>query len=134
MDVLRRIRNYALMMCVAANVVFVPGALASSDHGGGSSGNEPLVFVINGENNTFLRFGIILEAATPEASHEISVYKPKIQHEIILLMSGKNVEKLRTLEAKKALVEEIIDTVNHVIHANRKKGVKEVLFTTFIIQ
>lgn len=132
MKIILRIRNVVLALLVVSGALVAMGAQAS-DQGGPPAG-EPLIFLINAGNDTFLRFGIILETATPEASHEISIYKPKIQHDIILLMSGQDVNNLRTLAGKKALVQEIIGTVNHVIHDDRKTGVKDVLFTTFIIQ
>ena len=49
-------------------------------------------------------------------------------------MSGKEEGRLRTLEGKKKLIEEIIDLSNQIIHEDRKTGVKEVLFTKFLIQ
>jgi len=117
---------------VVAAMVCLP-ALAGGDHGGGS-GPEPLLFTVNLGTNTYLHFGLILETATPEAGHELGLFRPKIQHEIILLLSGKDPAHLRTLPGKKELVEEIIEAANHVIHSNEKNGVKEALFTKFIIQ
>jgi len=105
----------------------------ANDHGG-ASGPEPLVFTVNLGPSAYLHFGLILETATPEAGHEIVIFRPKIQHEIILLLSGKDPGHLRTLPGKKELIEEIIEAANHVIHGNEKNGVKEALFTKFIIQ
>ncbi|WP_434516197.1 flagellar basal body-associated protein FliL [Dechloromonas sp. ARDL1] len=104
----------------------------ASDGGGGAP--EPMVFTFNLGDKAYVQFGLVFETGTPEAMHELLLYKPKIQHEIILLMSGKNEGRLRTLEGKKELVEEIIDLSNHIIHEERKTGVKEVLFTKFLIQ
>jgi len=111
-----------------------PLPLLASDHGGGGGAPEPLVFTVNLGSNSYLQLGLILEAASPEVGHELAIYKPKIQHEIILLLSGKDDAKLRTLPGKKELIEEIIATVNHVIHEDHKTGVSEVLFSNFIIQ
>ncbi len=93
-----------------------------------------MVFTVNLGPENYLQFGLVLEAATPEAGQEVEVYKPRIQHEIILLLSSQNVDHLRTLEGKKALIEEILTKVNHVIDETAKTGVKEVLFTRFLIQ
>ncbi len=128
-----------MFVSLKKHVVLISFAVLSSfaqanDHGGAAPGGDPFVFVINAGNDAFLRFGIILEAATPEASHEISIYKPRIQHEVILLMSGRDVEKLRSLAGKKALANEINDTANRVIHGDRETGIKDVLFTGFLIQ
>ncbi|PKO92068.1 MAG: hypothetical protein CVU16_07375 [Betaproteobacteria bacterium HGW-Betaproteobacteria-10] len=105
----------------------------ASDHGGGG-GPEPLLFTVNLGTEHYLQFGVILQTATPEVAHEIAVYRPKIQNEIILLISGKTSEQLRTLKGKEALIEEIIALANHVIHETEKTGVHEALFTNFIIQ
>ncbi len=111
-----------------------PSFLLANDHGGGSGAPAPLVFTVNLGSNNYLQLGLILEAASPEVSHELIAYNPKIQHEIILLLSGKDGAKLRTLPGKKELIEEIIEAVNHVIHKTEKNGVSEVLFTAFVIQ
>ena len=114
-------------------VALMPMAASASDHGGGGA-PEPLVFTTNAGKSQYLQFGIILEPAVPEAQHLIAGYKPKIQHEILLMLADKDVNKLRTLQGKKDLAEEIIEIVNHVIHEDEKTGVKEVLFTKFLIQ
>ena len=120
-----------LFLALPAALVSLPSQ--AGDQGGGG-GPEPLVFLVNLGPTTFLNFGLILETATPEAAHELAAYRPKIQHEIILLLSEKDQAKLRTLPGKKELIEEIAETVNHVIHEDAKTGVKDVLFTNFIIQ
>ncbi len=105
----------------------------AGDHGGGG-GPEPLAFTVNLGTEHYLQFGVILETATPEAAHEVAVHRPHIQNEIILLISGKTAEELRTLSGKEALIQEIIELTNHVIHETEKTGVHEALFTNFIIQ
>jgi len=70
----------------------------------------------------------------PEAEHLLASYQPKIQHALILLLSSKDVATLLTLKGKKDLMEEIIETVNHQLHETEKTGIKEVFFTSFIIQ
>ncbi|MBK7645618.1 MAG: flagellar basal body-associated FliL family protein [Betaproteobacteria bacterium] len=120
-----------LLMVLA---LLMPMSAQANDHGGGGGGPEPMIFTVNLGAENYLQFGLILEAANPEAEHALASYKPMIQHEIILLLSGKDAAKLRTLEGKKALIEEILELANHVIHEDEKTGVKEVLFTKFLIQ
>ncbi|HMT79937.1 MAG TPA: flagellar basal body-associated FliL family protein [Azonexus sp.] len=117
-----------------ALTLFSPLSAMANDHGGGGGGPEPMIFTVNLGKDNYLQFGLILEAANPEAEHALASYKPMIQHEIILLLSGKDATKLRTLEGKKELIEEIHDLANHVIHEDEKTGVKEVLLTKFLIQ
>lgn len=119
-----------LLMVLA---LLMPLSVQANDHGGGGA-PEPMVFTVNLGKENYLQFGLILEAATPEAAHSLASYKPKIQHEIILLLSGKDAGKLRTLEGKKELIEELHELANHVIHEDEKTGIKEVLFTKFLIQ
>jgi len=111
-----------------------PISLLASDHGGGGGTPAPLVFTVNLGPSNYLQIGLVIEAATPEASHELGVFQPRIKHEIILLLSGRDEAVLRTLPGKKALIKEIITSVNHVIHDDEKTGVNEVLLSNFIIQ
>lgn len=112
----------------------LPMPALANDHGGGGGGAEPMIFTVNLGKDNYLQFGLIFEGATPEVAHHLAAYKPRLQHEIILLLSGKDAAKLRTLAGKKELIEEIIELGNHVIHEDEKTGIKEVLFTKFLIQ
>lgn len=120
-------------LLLSLSCLLAPLPVLAND-GGGSAAPEPHVFTVNVGDNKYLQFGVVFEAATPEAGHELGVYKPKIRHAIILMLSGIDVEALRTLQGKKTLAADLIDTVNHVIHETEKTGVKEALFTSFIIQ
>lgn len=110
----------------------------ANDHGGGASGPEPLKFVVNlgdpARGGKYLQVQMVFEPATPEVGHELAVLKPRIQHELILMLSSGDANKLITLQGKKELMIDIIDTVNHIIHESEKTGVKDVFFTSFIIQ
>ncbi len=118
-----------LLMLLA---LLLPLSVQASDGGGGAP--EPTVFTVNLGKENYLQFGLIFETATPEAAHSLASYKPKIQHEIILLLSGKDAAKMRTLDGKKELIEEILELANHIIHEDEKTGIKDVLFTKFLIQ
>ena len=119
------------------SVLAVPQAQAN-DHGGGAAGPEPMKFTVNvGSANGFgkyLQLEMVFETAHPEAGMAIAAVKPKVQHQMILLLSGENADHLRTREGKRELMEKIIEVVNKVIDETEKTGVKEVLFTNFIIQ
>lgn len=128
----RRITTCLLALVCA---VIFPAAGWASDHGGGgSAAPAPLVFTVNLGERAYLQVGLILAPATPEAGHELEVYRPKIQHEIIMLLSGRNEARLRTLEGKHELIDDILEKVNHIIHEDEKTGVKEVLISSFVIQ
>ena len=107
---------------------------AQSGGGGGATGLGEMVFTVNVGNNQYLNVGIVLEGATPEASAILGAWKPRLQHEIIMLMAGRDTAELRSLAGKKALLEELVDVANAVIKETPKTGVHEALFTKFVIQ
>lgn len=114
----------------------LPVAFASSD--AGAAGPEPYKFIVNlGDpmnGGKYLQVQMVFDGATPEINHDISAHKPQIQHALILLLSSAEASKLMTLQGKKDLMAEIIETVNHLLHEDEKTGVKDVYFTSFIIQ
>ncbi|MDE2439832.1 MAG: flagellar basal body-associated FliL family protein [Betaproteobacteria bacterium] len=133
MSITHRVRRAFLALGVIMLTFLPPCPASANDHGGGGA-PEPMVFTFNLGDKAYVQFGLIFETGSPEAAHEMVAYRPKIQHEIILLMSGKEEAHLRTLAGKKELIEEIIELANHIIHEDRKSGVTEVLFTKFLIQ
>ncbi|MFZ2973449.1 MAG: flagellar basal body-associated FliL family protein [Ferribacterium limneticum] len=134
MNVAPRVVNALLAPMLLVLALLLPAPALASDHGGGGGAPEPMVFTVNLGTENYLQFGLILEPAVPEAAGAIAAYKPRIQHEIILLLSGKEVAGLRTLAGKKELIEELIELANHAIHEDEKTGIKEALFTQFLIQ
>lgn len=127
------VRLTKALLTLSMALLFALPTLAN-DHGGGGGGASPLVFTVNLGASAYLQIGVILEPATPEVGHELEVFRPKIQHEIIMLLSGHDEGKLRTLKGKHVLLDEILETVNHVIHEDEQTGVKEILISSFIIQ
>lgn len=136
-------KPYSFLLKIFISLFFLTmlspmSSVLANDHGGGASGPEPFKFIVNlgapSSGGKYLQVEMVFEGATPEVAHHVSANKPKIQHALILLLSGEEAGKLLTLQGKKDLMAEIVETVNHVLHENEKTGVKEVLFTSFIIQ
>lgn len=115
-------------------VLLVPSAWANSGGEGGAGAAQAMEFTVNLGPDHFLKVDLVLEANSPEAAQKVQVFRPRIQHEIILLLSGCEETKLRTLPGKKELADSIVEAANRVIHGDSRDGVKEALFTTFIIQ
>ena len=90
-----------IMTCLLVLTSLAPFPALAGDHGGG--GPEPVVFTVNLGSTAYAQFSLLFETGSPEAAHEVVVYRPKIQHRIILLMSDKNEAHLRTLAGKKEL-------------------------------
>lgn len=125
-----------LLALVCFSLILSVPALASG--GGGPSGPEPLKFTVNLQNesgeNKYLQLEFVFETAKPEAQAPLVTYRPRIQHAVILLLSGLKAENLRSRQGKHHLAVDIIEVVNKIIDETEKTGVNEVLFTNFIIQ
>lgn len=93
-----------------------------------------MIFTVNLGTENYLQFGLLFESAKPEALMLVGMFKPKIQHQIILMMAEKNVVTLRTLAGKKEMVEEIVQLTNRIIGEDEKSGIHDVLFSRFLIQ
>ena len=126
---------FKTLACLLLSVWLMPAVLASD---AGPSGPESYKFVVNlgdpSNGGKYLQVQMVFEGAKPEVDHDVAINKPKIQHALILLLSSANPDVLLTLKGKKDLMIEIIDTVNHLLHETQKTGVKDVFFTSFIIQ
>lgn len=111
--------------------------LVHANEGGGAAAPAPMKFVVNlgnpAQDGHMLAVEMVLDGVA-EVGGAVNMFKPKIQHEIILMLSGEDVNSLRTVEGKKNLGERIRDVVNKVLKETEKTGVREVLFTNFMIQ
>jgi len=85
----------------------------------------------------FLQLVLSVEVADLPSGDRIKSYTPKIRNNVMMLLSGKKASELLTKEGKEQLASEIRDQMNHVLSPDAKgedAPVKEVLFTSFIIQ
>lgn len=113
-------------------------ALANDHGGGGAAAMETLKFTTNLGNpavdGNYLQLEVALETGSPEAGAAVGKLRPRIQHQLILLLSSQTAAVLKTLKGKQDLQHDIRDIANKVIDEDDHTGVKEVLFTNFIIQ
>jgi flagellar FliL protein len=88
----------------------------------------------------YLQVTINVEAEDAAVGEKLKVHMPKLRNRIMLILSSKKPSELASREGKEALAEEIKDSINSVIGEPTKgkkapEGpIKEVLFTSFIIQ
>jgi flagellar protein FliL len=83
----------------------------------------------------YLQVVISLEVEDAHMGDKIKTYTPKLRNNVIRLLSGKKATELITKEGKETLASEIRTLMNEVLEPDAKEGpVKEVLFTSFIIQ
>lgn len=95
-------------------------------------------FTVNLDQDTggqYLQVVISVEVEDAHMGDKIKTYTPKLRNNVIRLLSGKKASELITREGKETLAGEIRTLMNEVLEPGAKEGpVKEVLFTSFIIQ
>jgi len=97
-------------------------------------------FVVNlGSENggPFLQLTISVEVEDLHMGDKLKKNTPKLRNNVIMLLSGKKADELITKEGKVGLANEVRDLMNEVLEPGSKGSegpVKEVLFTSFIIQ
>ena len=132
-SVFSRLRRLAISIFISAALPAFAG-----DHGGGAGGGEPLQFTVNIGSSTsatrFLQVTMVFEFASLAAAARLALLKPKAQHRVILRLTHADVASLQTAKGKLALQKQITSDLNALLDETPKTGVKEVLFTSFIIQ
>lgn len=130
-----RLKKFCFVALLAASALGLPAY--ANEHGGGGGAPEPIKLTVNlgqgSEDVRYLQVEIVFEAS-PETLQSINTHRPRVLHQLILLLSNETREKLLTLKGKKELAEKITSAVNKAIDADGKDGVHEVLFPSFIIQ
>ena len=94
-------------------------------------------FTVNLVGDQFLQLVISVEVEDLHVGDKLKIYTPKIRNNVMLLLSGKKSSDLMTKEGKETLANEIRDLMNDVLEPGSKGAegpIKEVLFTSFIIQ
>lgn len=96
------------------------------------------VNLIPENGDQFLQLILSMEVDDLKTGDKLKSYTPKVRNNIMLLLSSKKASELLTREGKEKLASEILDLVNEVLEPGSKGKkdllVKEVLFTSFIIQ
>lgn len=89
----------------------------------------------------YLQVTINVEAEDAAIGEKMKLHMPKLRNRIMLILSSKKASELASREGKEALAEEIRESINGVVGEPPAKGkkategpIKEVLFTSFIIQ
>lgn len=84
----------------------------------------------------YLQVEIKMKVANEQVGEKISQRVPEIRSALILLMTSKSSEDLKTVEDKQRLASEMAGQINRIIHSTNPNvdGVLGVYFTTFILQ
>lgn len=87
----------------------------------------------------FLQLILSVEVEDAHVGDQLKAYMPKLRNDLTLLLSSKKASELISKEGKERLAEEIKEQMNNVLDPpskgkKREGPIKEVLFTSFIIQ
>ena len=99
---------------------------------------EPLVTNLQragGDGDShYVQIALDFKVADPKVAEVIKQHKPEILHALLLLLASKGVGDLDHAEDKDALARQMVDLVNPIIGLKPAKGVREVMFTAFVVQ
>lgn len=97
---------------------------------------EPFVVNIRSsqEEENYLQVGFDVKVDTAETGDEVKKKMPSIRNKVLLLLSGKTTDELKTVEGKQKLNADIRKTFNDTLGYKGEEGVQEVAFTSFVIQ
>ncbi len=85
----------------------------------------------------YLQVEVSVELEDLLSSEKLKLHMPKLRNQVMLLLSSKKASELNSKEGKELLATEMAARMNEVLAPeNKGKGgpIKEVLFTSFIIQ
>ncbi|MBQ0783752.1 MAG: flagellar basal body-associated FliL family protein [Amphritea sp.] len=83
----------------------------------------------------FLKCEITIEVTSPAAHHAVNYHKPEVRHEILMLLSSKEEDQLKTVDAQHVLAQEALDKVQKVLLAEEGEAfVADLFFTSFVLQ
>lgn len=84
---------------------------------------------------SYLQVDITLRVADGEVQGKVKTYMPEVRNDLLRLLSSKTAEDLSAVGGQDQLAQEIQAQINQTLGAkDPSKGVKNVLFTSFIIQ
>ncbi len=92
-------------------------------------------FTVNLTDESYFQTDIQLSLADAKVQEKVKAHMPEVRDALIRLLSSKTAEEISQPEGKELLAKEIQKSVNGILGVKSKsKGVKKVLFASFIIQ
>ncbi len=137
-------RLFLLLITLFLSMSFIP-AHAGDDEDEEEEAAEVMyvdmspAFIVNLGNNVaasnYLKAEVQLVVAGEDEADKIRYHTAPIRHELVMLLSSKTKEELKSPEAREALQAQALENMNkHLDLMEKKLKVEEVLFTTFIVQ
>ncbi|MEW9900084.1 flagellar basal body-associated FliL family protein [Chitinivorax sp. PXF-14] len=94
------------------------------------------VFTVNlvGDSNEMLQTELNVELHDEHMKETLKSYMPKIRNNVILLLSSKKADELKTPQGKQKLIDELKKTINEAMGVDEEEGVQGVTLSSFILQ
>ena len=97
------------------------------------------VNLVPDNGDQFLQLVMSLEVEDAQVADQLKMYTPKLRNDLTLLLSSKKASQLISKEGKELLAQEVKEQINGILEPTgkgkkRDGPIKEVLFTSFIIQ
>lgn len=89
-----------------------------------------------GQRLSYLKANVTLRVTSKAAEEAVKAHMPRMRHELVMLFSAQtDVDRLSSGEGQEALRAEALTRINQVLEdQHREERVKDVLFTTFVVQ
>jgi flagellar FliL protein len=90
-------------------------------------------------NSQFLQVAMSVEVVDLHVGDRLKSYTPKLRNNVMMMLSGKKAAELLSKDGKETLANDIRELINDILEQGGQSAadeppIKEVLFTSFIIQ
>jgi len=83
----------------------------------------------------FLKCEVTIQVSSPAAHHAVNYHKAEIRHEMVMLLSSKQENEIKTVDAQHMLAQEALQRVQKVLLQEEGEAfVADLFFTSFVIQ
>ena len=126
-----------LLFLVGMNAAMASGG---SGGGGGTSNYMPIdppfvVNINNGNGFNFLQVNTELRLTSAELAESVKHHMAAIRHIMIMLLSSKSTDEIKTLEGKEQLREQALEAIQTVLEEETgDAAIEAVYFTGFVVQ
>lgn len=89
----------------------------------------------SGGRLSYVKAEVTLRVASAEAETAVNNHKPRLRHEMVMMLGNQNREVLSTPQGQEALRAQALEQFNQVLESEQTGAeIKDVLFTSFVVQ
>lgn len=136
-----RRHSLACLPLILALALFCFGAASSASASESASAvtpPEPMEFLVNIKKGEYgrgiLRIAIVLEYADSRLAAHYLRFRPKLMHQILLVLSEQASEVLLSTKGKLDLKRQIVREINETFGDTGPSGIKDAFITDFFVQ